>query len=243
MRSGVIAEKVGMMSLFLDNGDQVPVTVLKVDSMVTDVRTKERDGYVAVQLGAGKAKAKKMAKAQIGHFAKLKTEPRKTLVEFRVSDDCVIPMGSQIGANHFVVGQKVDVSGVSLGKGFAGVVKKYHFGGDCASHGVSRTHRSGGSTGQREWQGKVFKNVKMPGQMGNKETSVQNLKVVAIDEARDLIMVQGSVPGFKSAVVLVRDAVRVAMPKNAPKPAGLKTSAQPAAPVADQPAETSETKE
>ncbi|MDD3668738.1 MAG: 50S ribosomal protein L3 [Alphaproteobacteria bacterium] len=244
MRSGVIAEKIGMMSLFLDNGERVPVSVLKVDSTVTDVRTKERDGYVAVQLGAGKAKAKKMAKAQIGHFAKLKVEPKKTLVEFRVSDDCVIPVGSQIGANHFVVGQKVDVSGVSLGKGFAGVVKKYHFGGDCASHGVSRTHRSGGSTGQREWPGKVFKNVKMPGQMGNKATTVQNLKIVAIDEARDLIMVQGSVPGFDSGILTITDAAKAAAPKNAPMPAGLKSAASPVeAPAAEQPAQTSETKE
>lgn len=249
MRSGVIAEKVGMMSLFLENGDQVPVTVLKVDSAVTDVRTKERDGYVAVQLGAGKAKAKRMAKAQIGHFAKLKVEPKKTLVEFRVSDDCVIPLGAQLGANHFVVGQKVDVSGVSLGKGFAGVVKKYHFGGDCASHGVSRTHRSGGSTGQREWPGKVFKNVKMPGQMGNKATTVQNLTVVAIDEARDLVMVQGSVPGFDSAMVTITDAAKTATPKNAPMPAGLKASAAAVAapavetPAVEAPAETTETKE
>ena len=159
MRSGVIAEKVGMMSLFQENGTQIPVTVLKVDSTVVDVRTMERDGYVAVQLGHGKAKVKNVAKPQLGHFAKANVEPKKTLVEFRVSEDCVLPVGAEISANHFVVGQKVDVTGISIGKGYAGVMKKYHFGGDNATHGVSRTHRAGGSTGQREWPGKVFKNV------------------------------------------------------------------------------------
>ena len=160
MRSGVIAEKVGMMSLFQDNGTQIPVTVLKIDSTVVDVRTMERDGYVAVQLGHGKAKTKNVAKPQLGHFAKAKVEPKKTLVEFRVSDDCVLPVGAELRANHFVVGQKVDVTGISIGKGYAGVMKKYHFGGDNATHGASRTHRSGGSTGQREWQVKFSKTLK-----------------------------------------------------------------------------------
>ena len=206
MRSGVIAEKVGMMSLFQENGTQIPVTVLKVDSTVVDVRTMERDGYVAVQLGAGKAKAKNVAKPQLGHFAKAKVEPKKTLVEFRVSEDCVLPVGAELSANHFVVGQKVDVTGISIGKGYAGVMKKYHFGGDNATHGVSRTHRSGGSTGQREWPGKVFKNVKMPGQMGNKQ-------------------VKGSVPGFDSALVTIKDSVKISKQPDLPLPAGLKTRA------------------
>lgn len=229
MRSGVIAEKVGMTSLFQDNGNRVPVTVLKVDSTVVDVRTMERDGYVAVQLGCGKAKAKNVAKPQIGHFAKAKVEPKKTLIEFRVSDDCVIPVGSELSASHFVVGQKVDVTGVSLGKGYAGVMKKYHFSGDNATHGASRTHRSGGSTGQREWPGKVFKNLKMPGQMGNYQTTVQNLEVMAIDEARNLVMVKGSVPGFDTGIVTITDAVKVSNQANLPLPAKA---------AAEQPAET-----
>ncbi len=243
MRSGVIAEKVGMMSLFQDNGTQVPVTVLKVDSTVVDVRTKERDGYTAVQLGSGKAKTKNVAKPQLGHFAKAKVEPKKTLIEFRVTEDCVIPVGSELSASHFVVGQKVDVSGVSIGKGYAGVMKKYHFGGDCASHGVSRTHRSGGSTGQREWPGKVFKNLKMPGQMGNYQTTVQNLEVVAIDEARNLVMVKGSVPGFDSAIVTITDAVKVSKQVGLPMPAGLKAQAEVATEVVETPAESTEVKE
>ncbi len=228
MRSGVIAEKVGMMSLFQENGNQVPVTVLKVDSTVVDVRTMERDGYVAVQLGAGKAKPKNVAKPQLGHFAKAKVEPKKTLIEFRVSEDCVLPVGAELSASHFVVGQKVDVSGVSIGKGYAGVMKKYHFGGDNATHGVSRTHRAGGSTGQREWPGKVFKNVKMPGQMGNKNTTAQNLEVVAIDEARNLVMVKGSVPGFDSSIVTITDAVKISKQPSLPLPAGLKAKAEAA---------------
>ena len=225
MRSGVIAEKVGMMSLFQENGTQIPVTVLKVDSTVVDVRTMERDGYVAVQLGHGKAKTKNVAKPQLGHFAKAKVEPKKTLVEFRVSDDCVLPVGAELSANHFVVGQKVDVTGISIGKGYAGVMKKYHFGGDNATHGVSRTHRAGGSTGQREWPGKVFKNVKMPGQMGNKQVTVQNLEVVSIDEARNLVMVKGSVPGFDSAIVTIKDSVKISKQPSLPLPGGLKAAA------------------
>lgn len=236
MRSGVIAEKVGMMSLFQQNGTRVPVTVLKVDSTVIDVRTPERDGYTAVQLGFGKAKAKNVAKPQLGHFAKAKIEPKKTLVEFRVSPECVVPVGSEFCSSHFVIGQKVDVSGVSIGKGFAGVMKKYHFGGDCASHGVSRTHRSGGSTGQREWPGKVFKNVKMPGQMGNKNTTAQSLEVVAIDAERNLVMVRGSVPGFDSSVVTIVDAVKLSKQEGLPLPASLKTQAEPAREPVPEPA-------
>ena len=208
MRTAVIAEKVGMMGLFQENGDQVPVTVLKIDSTVVDTRTQEKDGYTAVQIGYKTAKEKHLAKPQKGHFAKLKQEPKRVLKEFRVSEDCLVPAGSVIGANHFVVGQLVDVTGVSLGKGFAGVMKRYNFHGDNATHGVSRTHRSGGSTGQREWPGKVFKNVKMPGQMGNVQRTVQNLEIVSVDTENSVILVKGNVPGPKKSLVMIRTAVK-----------------------------------
>ena len=229
MRTAVIAEKVGMMGLFQENGDQVPVTVLKIDSTVVDTRTQEKDGYTAVQIGYKTAKEKHLAKPQKGHFAKLKQEPKRVLKEFRVSEDCLVPAGSVIGANHFVVGQLVDVIGVSLGKGFAGVMKRYNFHGDNATHGVSRTHRSGGSTGNREWPGRVFKNRKMPGQMGNKQVTVQNLKVVAIDEARNLVMVQGGVPGFDDGMVIIQDAKKRSKQQVGPVPAGLKVVEAPKA--------------
>ena len=233
MRTAVIAEKVGMMGLFQENGDQIPVTVLKVDSTVIDTRTKEKDGYTAVQIGYKTAKEKHLAKPQKGHFAKLKQEPKRVLKEFRVSEDCLIPAGSVIGANHFVVGQLVDVTGVSLGKGFAGVMKRYHFHGDNATHGASRTHRSGGSTGNREWPGRVFKNRPMPGQLGNKQTTIQNLKVVAIDEARNLVMVQGAVPGFDEGMVIIQDAKKRSKQQVGPVPAGLKVVDAPKAETAD----------
>ena len=233
MRTAVIAEKVGMMGLFQDNGDQIPVTVLKVDSTVVDTRTKEKDGYTAVQIGYKTAKEKHLAKPQKGHFAKLKQEPKRVLKEFRVSEDCLVPAGSVIGANHFVVGQLVDVTGVSLGKGFAGVMKRYHFHGDNATHGASRTHRSGGSTGNREWPGRVFKNRPMPGQLGNKQTTIQNLKVVAIDEARNLVMVQGAVPGFDEGMVIIQDAKKRSKQQVGPVPAGLKVVDAPKAETAD----------
>ena len=233
MRTAVIAEKVGMMGLFQDNGDQIPVTVLKVDSTVVDTRTKEKDGYTAVQIGYKAAKEKHLAKPQKGHFAKLKQEPKRVLKEFRVSEDCLVPAGSVIGANHFVVGQLVDVTGVSLGKGFAGVMKRYHFHGDNATHGASRTHRSGGSTGNREWPGRVFKNRPMPGQLGNKQTTIQNLKVVAIDEARNLVMVQGAVPGFDEGMVIIQDAKKRSKQQVGPVPAGLKVVEAPKAETAE----------
>ncbi len=236
MRTAVIAEKVGMMGLFQENGDQIPVTVLKVDSTVVDTRTKEKDGYTAVQIGYKTAKEKHLAKPQKGHFAKLKQEPKRVLKEFRVSEDCLVPAGSVIGANHFVVGQLVDVTGVSLGKGFAGVMKRYHFHGDNATHGASRTHRSGGSTGNREWPGRVFKNRPMPGQLGNKQTTIQNLKVVAIDEARNLVMVQGAVPGYDEGMVIIQDAKKRSKQQVGPVPAGLKVVEAPKA-------ETTEVKE
>ena len=226
MRSGIIAEKVGMTRLFTDEGVHIPVTILKVDNCeVVGVRSLEKDGYTAVQLGAGKAKEKNVAKPQRVQFAKAKMAPKKTVVEFRVSDDCLIPVGSELGVNHFVKGQYVDVTGTSIGKGFAGVMKRYNFSGDCASHGVSLTHRSGGSTGQCQDPGRVFKNKKMPGHMGAERVTVQNLLVVALDEAKGLIMVKGAVPGFDGNVVLVKDAAKRAMHKDAPLPAGLKVKA------------------
>lgn len=227
MRSGIIAEKVGMTRLFTEDGTHVPVTVLKVNNCeVIGLRTQEKDGYTAVQLGAGKAKEKNVAKAQRVQFAKANVAPKKYVAEFRVSDDCVIPVGSELSVNHFVKGQYVDVTGTSIGKGFAGVMKKYNFGGDNATHGVSRTHRSGGSTGQRQDPGRVFKNKKMPGHMGAEQVTVQNLLVVALDADKDLIMVKGAVPGFDGNVVIVKDAVKRVVPDEAPIPAGLKAKAE-----------------
>ena len=242
MRTGVIAEKVGMMGLFQDNGDQLPVTVLRIDSTVVDTRTKEKDGYTAVQMGFKAAKDKHLAKPQKGHFAKLKQDPKRVLKEFRVSEDCLVPAGSVIAANHFVVGQLVDVTGVSLGKGYAGVMKRHNFHGDNATHGVSRTHRSGGSTGNREWPGRVVKNRPMPGQLGNEQVTVQNLKVVAIDEARNLVMVQGAVPGFDEGIVFVQDAKKRSTQKVGPVPAGLKVAEVKEEPKAEAVVEASETK-
>lgn len=226
MRSGIIAQKVGMTRLFTEEGNHVPVTVLKVDMCeVVGVRSKEKDGYVAVQLGAGKAKEKHLAKAQRVQFAKANVAPKRKIVEFRVSDDCIIPVGSELGVNHFVKGQLVDVTGTSVGKGFAGVMKRHNFAGDNATHGVSLTHRSGGSTGQRQDPGKVFKNKKMAGHMGAERVTVQNLPVVALDEEKGLIMVKGAVPGFDGSIVLVKDAAKHTLPKDAPIPAGLKAKA------------------
>lgn len=203
MRSGIIAQKVGMTRLFTAEGNHVPVTVLKVDNCeVVGVRSMEKDGYVALQVGAGKAKEKNTAKPQRVAFAKANVAPKKKVVEFRVSDDCVVPVGSEFSVNHFVKGQFVDVTGTSIGKGYAGVMKRWNFSGDCASHGVSLTHRSGGSTGQCQDPGKVFKNKKMPGHMGAEKVTVQNLEVMELDEAKGLIMVKGAVPGFDGNVLL-----------------------------------------
>ena len=247
MRTGVIAEKVGMMSLFQENGSRIPVTVLKIDSTVVGTRTKEKDGYTAVMLGSRPAKLKNVAKPQAGFFSKAKVEPKKVITEFRVSEDCTLPVGSVIGANHFVVGQKVDVSGVSLGKGFQGGMKRHNFSGDNATHGVSLTHRALGSTGNREWPGKVFKNRKMPGQMGNKNVTVQNLLVVAVDTDRNLIMVKGNVPGFDSNTVYITDAVKCTKQAVGPVPAGLveakTTKATEPEQVEAQTVETTETTE
>lgn len=220
MRTGLIAKKLGMSRLFKDDGTHVPVTVLSLEEVeVVDARTKERDGYTAVQLGFGEAKPKHVTKANRGHFARTKVEPKKKLVEFRVSEDALLEPGTKLSAAHFVVGQKVDVTGQSKGKGFAGAMKRHNFAGLEASHGVSISHRSHGSTGQRQDPGKVFKGKKMAGHMGDERVTTQNLEIAAVDEERNLIMVRGAIPGAKNGYVLVRDAIKKARHADAPYPA------------------------
>jgi large subunit ribosomal protein L3 len=227
MRTGLIARKEGMTRIFDQDGRHIGVTVLKVDEcQVTAVRTQEKDGYVAVQLGAGKAKVKRTSQANRGHFAKAKVEPKKRLAEFRVSNENVLEVGAELGPNHFVVGQFVDVVGTSIGKGFAGSMKRHNFKGMRATHGVSVSHRAHGSTGQRQDPGKVFKGKKMAGHMGDERVTVQNLEVVGIDLEDGLILVKGAVPGTNSGWVLISDAVKIPLHKDVPKPAGLKQSAQ-----------------
>jgi large subunit ribosomal protein L3 len=219
MRSGVIAQKLGMTRVFTEAGEHVPVTVLRLAKcQVLGHRTKEKNGYVALQLGSGTRKVNNVSKAERGNFAIAKVEPKRKLAEFRVSDDALIPVGAEITADHFVVGQFVDVTGTSVGKGFAGAMKRWNFGGLRATHGVSVSHRSLGSTGNRQDPGKVFKNKKMPGQMGNERVTTLNLKVVQTDVARGLILVEGAVPGSKGGWITVRDAVKKTLPKDAPKP-------------------------
>lgn len=225
-RTGLLAKKIGMTRLFDDKGTHVPVTVLQVEQcQVVAVKTQERDGYVALQVGVGKAKANRVTKPLRGHFAKAKVEPKKELVEFRVSPDAVLEAGAEIAASHFVAGQFVDVTGVTIGKGFAGVMKRHNFGGLRATHGVSVSHRSHGSTGGRQDPGRVFKNKKMAGHMGVVRVTQQNLTVVAVDEAQGLIMIKGAVPGADGGYLQVRDAVKRLLPKDAPFPAGLKQAA------------------
>ena len=226
MRTGVIAKKMGMTRLFQDDGRHVPVTVLALENnQVVAQRTADRDGYVAVQLGAGVAKAKNVAKPQRGHFAKAEVEPKARLVEFRVSEDALIDVGSEIAADHFVAGQLVDVSGHTQGKGFQGGMKRWGFGGLRATHGVSVSHRSLGSTGQRQDPGKVFKGKKMAGHMGDAERTQQNLEIVSTDVLRGLLFVKGSVPGHKGTWLTVKDAVKVARHADAPYPASLRSKA------------------
>ncbi|MCE2575059.1 50S ribosomal protein L3 [Komagataeibacter sp. FNDCR2] len=222
MRTGLIAKKLGMTRLFKEDGTHVPVTVLQIDDLqVVDVRTTERDGYTAVQLGAGKAKVKNVSKPNRGHFATAKVEPKKKLAEFRVADDAVLEVGASLSAAHFVAGQKVDVTGTSKGKGFAGAMKRWNFAGLEATHGVSISHRSHGSTGNRQDPGKVFKNKKMAGHLGSERVTTLNLEVAAVDAEKNLIMIRGSVPGGKNEVVLVRDAIKKARHAEAPYPAAL----------------------
>jgi large subunit ribosomal protein L3 len=219
MRSGVIAQKLGMTRIFTDAGIHVPVTVLKVDHCeVVAHLTKEKNGYTALQVGVGHAKVKNVSLAQRGHFAVAKVEPKQKLVEFRVDDSAMIPVGAEITVDHFVVGQLVDVSGTTTGKGFAGGMKRWNFGGLRATHGVSVSHRSIGSTGGRQDPGKTFKNKKMPGHMGVDRVTTQNLRVVQTDLERGLILVEGAVPGVKGGYIYVRDAIKHPVPKDAPQP-------------------------
>lgn len=221
MRSGVIAQKLGMTRIFTDDGRHIPVTVLKLDGcQVVAQRTEEKNGYSAVQLGAGLAKVKNVTRAQRGHFSVAHVEPKRKLAEFRVSAENLIDVGAEITANHFVEGQYVDASGTSIGKGFAGAMKRHNFGGLRASHGVSVSHRSHGSTGQCQDPGKVFKGKKMAGHMGAISVTTQNLMVIRTDTDRGLIMVKGAVPGSKGGWVFLRDAVKRALPENVPMPGG-----------------------
>jgi len=227
LRSGVIAKKLGMTRLFLENGTQVPVTVLQLDNLqVVAQRTAERDGYTAVQLGAGTAKAKRTTAAMRGHFAKANVAPKRKIAEFRVSPENLIEVGAEISAAHYAEGQFVDIAGTSIGKGYAGAMKRHNFGGLRASHGVSVSHRSHGSTGQCQDPGKVFKGKKMAGHLGAVRVTTQNIQVVRTDSDRGLIMVKGSVPGNKGGWVTIKDAVKKPLPKDLPLPAAIKSAAQ-----------------
>ena len=232
MRSGVIAQKLGMTRVFTEAGEHVPVTVLRLGNcQVVAHRTLDKNGYVALQLGAGARKVKNVVKAERGHFAVAKVEPKRKVAEFRVSEDAVIPVGAEITADHFVIGQFVDVIGTSIGKGYAGPMKRWNFAGLRASHGVSISHRSHGSTGGRQDPGKTFKNKKMAGHLGVDRVTTLNLKVVQTDVARGLILVEGAVPGAKGGWITVRDAVKKALPKEAPQPGKFKLAEDGATPA------------
>jgi large subunit ribosomal protein L3 len=234
MRSGVIAKKLGMTRLFLEDGKQVPVTVLQLDNLqVVAQRTADRDGYTAVQLGAGLAKAKRTTAAMRGHFAKASVEPKRKIAEFRVTADCMIDVGEEITADHYFEGQYVDIAGTSIGKGFQGAMKRHNFGGLRASHGVSVSHRSHGSTGQCQDPGKVFKGKKMAGHMGSARITTQNLQVIKTDSDRGIIMVKGAVPGSKGGWVTVKDAVKKAVPDNVIMPAALRSAGEAAKKAAE----------
>jgi len=247
MRSGVIAQKLGMTRVFTDAGEHVPVTVLKLDRcQVLAQRTEETNGYTALQLGAGQAKVKNVSRAQRGHFAVAKVEPKRKLAEFRVSPEHLIDVGAEITADHYVEGQYVDVCGTSIGKGFAGGMKRHHFAGLRASHGVSINHRSLGSTGQCQDPGKVFKGKKMAGHMGAVQVTTQNLRIVRTDPERGLILVRGAVPGSKGGWVYLRDAVKRPLPEEAPLPGAFKlpgadSAAKPKEDDKAAPEETAET--
>ena len=222
MRTGVIAKKMGMTRLFQADGRHVPVTVLQLEEVqVVGVRNQDKDGYTAVALGAGKAKAKNVAKPQRGAFGKAEVEPKARIVEFRVAEDALLDVGATISADHFIAGQYVDIQGVTQGKGFAGAMKRWGFGGLRATHGVSVSHRSHGSTGNRQDPGRVFKNKKMAGHMGARNRTQQNLLIVGTDAARGLIFVKGSVPGSKGGWLQVTDAIKLPRNENVPYPAGL----------------------
>ena len=226
MRTGVIAKKMGMTRLFQDDGRHVPVTVLALEgNQVIARRELDRDGYVAVQLGAGTAKAKNVAKPQREHFAKAEVELKAQVAEFRVTEDALLEVGAEIAADHFIAGQMVDVTGHTQGKGFAGAMKRWGFGGMRATHGVSISHRAHGSTGQRQDPGRVFKNKKMAGHMGDRQRTQQNLEIVRTDVERGLLFVKGSVPGSKGGWLLIKDAVKVPRPSDVPYPASIKSAA------------------
>ncbi len=226
MRTGLIARKLGMSRVFRDDGNHVPVSVLKVDTcQVVAQRTAARDGYTALQLGVGAAKVKNVTRPQRGHFAKANVEPKRVLAEFRVSDEAMIDVGAEVTVDHFVVGQHVDVTGRSIGKGFAGGMKRHGFAGLRATHGVSVSHRSLGSTGHRQDPGKVFKGKKMAGHLGDKQITVLNLEVVATDVERGLILIRGAVPGAEGGHLLIRDAVKKRMPDDLPMPGAIRKAA------------------
>ncbi|MCZ2158559.1 50S ribosomal protein L3 [Bartonella sp. 220] len=242
MRSGVIAQKLGMTRIYNEAGEHVPVTVLRLENcQVIAQRTVEKNGYTAVQLGVGFAKVKNTTQALRGHFAKASVEPKAKIAEFRVSPDNLLDVGTEITVEHFVPGQRVDVTGTSIGKGFAGVMKRHNFGGHRASHGNSITHRAHGSTGQCQDPGKVFKGKKMAGHMGQVRVTTQNIEVVSTDVERGLLLVRGAVSGSKGAWILVRDAVKRRLPDNAPKPAGIRRFAKEKTEMVAPVMETSET--
>jgi len=244
MRTGVIAKKLGMTRFFDEAGTHVPVTVLSLDGcQVTAQRTQDKDGYVALQLGVGAKKVKNTSKAMRGHFAKALVEPKRHLVEFRVSEDNLIDVGAEFTADHFLAGQSVDVSGLTVGKGFQGGMKRWNFGGLRATHGVSLSHRSLGSTGNRQDPGKTFKNKKMAGHLGQENVTTLNLTIFRVDVERGLILIKGAVPGTEGTYVKIRDAVKRAAPADLPKPGAFKTAGSTAdapaeieAPAADAPA-------
>ncbi len=249
MRTGLLAQKLGMTRTFTEDGEHVPVTVLKVENcQVVAVRRRDSDGYDAVQLGNGRAKVKNVGKAMRGHFAKAKVEPKRRLAEFRVSGDALLEVGQELSPEHFVPGQYVDVAGVSIGKGFAGAMKRHNFAGMGASHGVSVSHRAHGSTGNSQDPGKVFKGKKMAGHMGDQRVTVQNLRIVSTDSEAGLILVRGAVPGAEGGWVRISDAVKHPLPEVAPFPAGLRAPAAEDAsaddaPADDAPAEAASTEE
>lgn len=231
MRTGLIAKKLGMTTSYSDEGEQFAVTVLQVENcQVVARKTKEKNGYDAVQLGVGAAKAKNVSKAMRGHFAKSKVEPKRKLAEFRVAENALLDPGVEILASHFVPGQYVDVVGTTMGKGFAGVMKRWNFAGLEASHGVSISHRSHGSTGQRQDPGRVFKGKKMAGHMGARQRTMQNLEVLSVDEGQGFIMVKGAVPGVENSYVLIKDSVKKGSHPKAPFPAGVKKAPEAAVP-------------
>jgi large subunit ribosomal protein L3 len=238
MRSGLIAKKVGMTRVYTESGEHVPVTVLQLDrNQVVAHRTDEKDGYTALQIGMGNVKVKNTTRALRGHFAKANVEPKRKLAEFRVSPENLVAVGAELTADHFVAGQYVDVTGTSIGKGFAGAMKRHNFGGLRASHGVSISHRSHGSTGQNQDPGRVFKGKKMAGQMGGTQVTTQNLQIVRTDVDKGIILVRGAVPGSKGGVLLIRDAIKKSLPEEAPVPGAFRLPDGAAAPKEDAPRE------